>query len=176
MCDAGNTFPLLRRGRRHQCTCTNKQYVLPLPCFHLLQHIRTKNGRRTAAPRAARVYVLAFAVINHKAAVVVAVAECHALFLQKRMQHFTAHRAKVTCQNKVVVIRRCMCILQKAADGIRSSGGKCQENTINFCLPKISFNIAGLEHLWCECGYGEVDVKQTPYVDFIVHFTQKIIL
>ena len=54
--------------------------------------------------------------------------------------------------------------------------GKCQENTINFCLPKISFNIAGLEHLWCECGYGEVDVKQTPYVDFIVHFTQKIIL
>ena len=53
--------------------------------------------------------------------------------------------------------------------------GKCQENTINFRLPKITFNNAGLEHLWCECGYGQVDVKQTPYANFVVRFTQKII-
>ena len=51
--------------------------------------------------------------------------------------------------------------------------GKCQENTINFLYPKISFNNAGLEHLWCECGYGEVDVKQTPYGSFVVRYAQK---
>ena len=57
----------------------------------------------------------------------------------------------------------------------RYSRGKCQENTIIFCLPKIPFNIAGLEHLWCECSYGEVNVKQTPYGNFMVHVTQKAI-
>ena len=40
--------------------------------------------------------------------------------------------------------------------------GKCQENTINFPLPKIPFDNAGLEHLWCVGGYSQVDVKHTP--------------
>ena len=41
--------------------------------------------------------------------------------------------------------------------------------------PKIPFNIARLEHLWCVGGYSQVDVKHTPYGGFIVHFTQKLI-
>ena len=51
--------------------------------------------------------------------------------------------------------------------------GKCQENTINFLHPKIPFIYAGLKHLWCVGGYGEVNVKQTPYSNFIVRYTQK---
>ena len=49
--------------------------------------------------------------------------------------------------------------------------GKCQENTINFLFPKNPFNNAGLEHLWCVGGYSQVNVKQTPYDNFIVHFS-----
>ena len=51
--------------------------------------------------------------------------------------------------------------------------GKCQENTIKFLHPKIPFNNAGLKHLWCVGGYSQVDVKQTPYDDFVVHSSQK---
>ena len=53
--------------------------------------------------------------------------------------------------------------------------GKCQENTMKFLLPKIPFNIAGLEHLWCVGGYSQVNVKHTPYNIFIVRYTQKLI-
>ena len=53
------------------------------------------------------------------------------------------------------------------------SRGKCQENTINFCLPKISFDNVGLEHLWCVGGYRRVDVKHRPFDDFVVHSSQK---
>ena len=45
--------------------------------------------------------------------------------------------------------------------------GKCQENTINFYLPKFSFINAGLGRLWYVCGYREVNVKDTPYFIFL---------
>jgi hypothetical protein len=38
---------------------------------------------------------------------------------------------------------------------------------------KIPFIHADLEHLWCVGGYRRVDVKQTPYSNFIVRYTQK---
>jgi hypothetical protein len=40
-----------------------------------------------------------------------------------------------------------------------TSRGKCQENTINFCLPKISFNIAGFVKFFMGAAMGGLMLK-----------------
>ena len=139
-------------------------------------HNKGAKHRRTApTARAARVYVLLFAVENNKPAVAVATAYVYPLSFKQFIKQICADIAQISGKDNVIILRACSRITEKLFYGASCGGGKCQENTINFPLLKFSFNNAGLEHLWCVGCYRRVDVKQTPYSNFVVYFSQKAI-
>ena len=67
MRDRGDTLLLHDCCRAEQCPCRNKQDIAEHALLHFIENIAAQHRSTAAAPRAARVYVLAFVEDHHTA-------------------------------------------------------------------------------------------------------------
>ena len=103
MGDAGNALPLLGGGGGHQSPGGAEKDVPQLPALHAAEKVAAQHRGRAAAARAPGVDVLALAVVEEQAAVLVDGAHVHMVVLQALVQQLGAHRTQIPGEDAVVV-------------------------------------------------------------------------
>ena len=126
MGDAGNGFALLNAGGAHKRAGGNKKNIFKLAAFNARQNVAACHSGAAAAAGSSGFHLLAAAVINQKAAVIIIFAEYKALFFHKVAQKRRANKAEVAGKNKVIILRRRICVakeLRKSGAGGGRHGG-----------------------------------------------------
>lgn len=131
VCDSGNTFTLQWRCRWEESARADKEHAVQLSGFKPFHNIRIHHGCTAATPWAACVHILIFKVVNEQSAVIVDRRNVDAeVLFQQVNEQFGADLTQITCENKVIIRRPCVSVVQKALNGLCRRRGCCQGWTI----------------------------------------------